>query len=192
MNDTQHTIGEILDNDADDILDRDAIHIAVLPVWTDEELHRGEMVHFVPGRIDRVKVSGKGEEVGIIDPFLHALTVPKNTRVWLFLKPNTVTGMRHHWSHPLVDGQGAVKQVLKRFGKVPDSEAWLRNFCGKYSIGYEELLEEAQKRHGEICAGNDLDDDVEPDSEYWEHLEEVTGKKFSKEHREGMSWRCAC
>lgn len=190
MNDTQDKIGKVLPQA--DSAERDAIHIAVLPVWTNEEMERGEFVHFVPGKIDRVTARGTGDAVGIIDPFLHTLHVPANTRVWLFLQPNTVTGMRHHWSHPIVDAQGAVKQVLKRLNKTPDSEAWLRHFCGRYDIDYYTLLEQAQMHRGEICAGTDLDYNRFDPDELWGHIEEVTGRVFDKQHRENVVFRCSC
>ena len=42
------------------------------------------------------------ESIGIVDPFLK-VNVKKGQKFWLFLNPKTTTGMKHHWSHPLVD-----------------------------------------------------------------------------------------
>lgn len=76
---------------------RDATHIAVLPVIIHKEM--------VPGT--RVSVNGDytsliGQPIGIIDPFLPQKPIPVGTCVWLFMFPNTVTNLRHDWSHPSV------------------------------------------------------------------------------------------
>ncbi|MFO0822607.1 MAG: hypothetical protein U0792_05710 [Gemmataceae bacterium] len=37
--------------------------------------------------------------VGIVDPFLREAVRP-GQRFWLFMYPNTVTTLRHEWTHP--------------------------------------------------------------------------------------------
>ena len=44
-------------------------------------------------------VSGGGSPVGIVDPFLKEPVEP-GERFYIFLFPNTVTGLRHVWTHP--------------------------------------------------------------------------------------------
>jgi len=76
---------------------RDAIHIAVVPMTAGELLQPGYHV-----RIQDGKAYDKGSSsdyVGIVDPFLNVM-VKEGQRFWLYLYPGTVTGMRHHWSHP--------------------------------------------------------------------------------------------
>jgi hypothetical protein len=77
---------------------RDAIHVAVAPVKAAEDLPPGAHVGLCRGTTDEVYETDEGA-VGVIDPFLHQL-VRKGERCWLFLYPNTVTGLRHVWSHP--------------------------------------------------------------------------------------------
>jgi hypothetical protein len=190
MNDTQHMLGKFL---KDDEGERDAVHVAVIPVWAGEELSRGEIVHFVGGKIDTVMRCDTGEAaIGIIDPFLATMTVPKGKRVWLFLYPNTVTGMKHHWSHPVVDGQAATRDAMRRLGVVTDSEKWLKTLAAEQGVSYDSLVDAFSQKHGEICFGQDIDYDKIGSEMFWEHMEDVTGKKFDESHRESVTYRCAC
>lgn len=73
---------------------RDAIHFAVAPVEADADLRPGDHVGVRDGRASR-----DGAAVGIVDPFLKG-EIKKGQRFWLFLYPNTVTSLRHVWTHP--------------------------------------------------------------------------------------------
>lgn len=87
MSDTQYAIGKLCNPSQG----RDAVHIAVAPVIARERLKPG----------DHVDANGgwSGERVGIVDPFLTA-PVERGQRFFLFLYPNTITGLRHVWTHP--------------------------------------------------------------------------------------------
>lgn len=84
-------IGQLIDADAK----RDAVHVAIAPVAANERLLPGQPV----GVFGINLATGAGPHVGIIDPFLTA-TVEPGQRCWLFMLPNTVTGLRHQWDHP--------------------------------------------------------------------------------------------
>jgi hypothetical protein len=79
---------------------RDAIHIAVAPVTAAEALKPGQHVGFAPaGQTEAVGPVDAHRYIGIVDPFLKDLVHP-GQRFWLFLYPNTVTSLRHVWTHP--------------------------------------------------------------------------------------------
>ena len=114
--------------------DRDAIHVAVLPVISDEEyICAGMRLNFKYGSRTNV-VRAKGREyddpgVGIADPFLIE-EVKLGQRFFMFMKPGSVTGMRHHWNHAGVDTV---------FPEESESEKWMRTFAQKWNFNYEEL-----------------------------------------------------
>lgn len=77
---------------------RDAIHVAVAPVTAAGRLAPGQHVGFVsPGETELVGV--EGNPIGVVDPFLTENVQP-GQRFWLFMYPNTVTSLRHVWTHP--------------------------------------------------------------------------------------------
>lgn len=90
--DTQKTIGEIHFGD----YERDAIHIAVAPVVAAHTLTPGEHVGLV-GSNGAARFSPR--HIGIVDPFLKD-EVKGGQRFWLFLYPNTITSLKHLWTHP--------------------------------------------------------------------------------------------
>lgn len=76
---------------------RDAIHIAVAPVEATCDLNPGQPIGLLEG--SREQVGPTNNPIGIVDPFLKG-KIKAGQRFWLFLYPNTVTGMRHYWKHP--------------------------------------------------------------------------------------------
>lgn len=102
-------------------VERDAIHVAVIPMVAGEMLRPGDRVGVL-----RDGVACRSENVvGIVDPYLTDV-VPKGATFWMCLLPGTVTGMRHHWLHP-VFGEGAVAALP---GKA-EAELWLRSYANR-------------------------------------------------------------
>jgi hypothetical protein len=177
---TQDLIGKLLTPQAR----RDAIHIAVAPVVAFDYLKPGQPVGLVEG-----KATSANKKVGVVDPFLTEVVKP-GQRFFLFLFPNTITGLRHEWTHPDWDGE-----------KVA-SEKWLREFakdnCDFYDEKstpeqcYAKLLEMAEE--GDFCFSGQPDAIYEsgPQQELWGHLEVVRGRPFDFGHKSGASFRCSC
>lgn len=175
---------------------RDAIHVAIIPIVAAENLKPGQHVRVeadyrAHALYDWYKDPAKYENaVGIVDPFLkHPVT--KGETFWLLLYQNTIKGMRHHWQHPTFP-DGLDRKDIK------SSEDWLRNFATLYyganydgnhfadrpDEAYKAMMDDASDGH--ICFG--LDDYPQHlCEEFWEHYANVTGRRFVTGY-----FRCAC
>jgi hypothetical protein len=119
--------------------------------------------------------------VGIVDPFLQRDIMP-GQRFWMFLHPNTITSLRHNWSHP------AFNDDMRNKRDATLSEAWLRNALstngpdydefiaavkngGSWGSGYNHVTIDGQYIH---VGGTDAHGEV-PDG-FWGHVEAVIGR----------------
>ena len=170
---------------------RDAIHIAVAPVVAGEIMAPGTRIGLVGGSSETVGIDA--DHIGIVDPFLSG-AVFKGDRFWMFLFPNTITSLRHDWTHPAFKPTAA-----QRIEAMNPSERWIREFADRVGLGYETLLEGAadwvrSKERGDygeyLCFGGLLESQSVPD-EFWPHYEVVTGKTVKEEHRESF-FTCSC
>lgn len=153
---TIETLGKKLD---DSVTERDAIHVAILPVEAMEKLHAGQAV----------SADGKagGDSIGIVDPFLSAPVFP-GERFWLFVTPNTITSLRHDWELPAIDHPVA-RQPEEVFKGAAEG-------CG---ITVESLLEAAHYHcdTGDWRLDNSRNYKRFNDWDaFWEAFKEVTGK----------------
>jgi hypothetical protein len=186
MKGTQFTIGQILTDETD----RDAIHVAVLPVISGENyLGAGDRIGIAYGT--KNIVVRKPDGIGIVDPFLQR-TIHKDEKCWMFIQPNTVENLRHDWRHPAIDD---VKPA------TDEHELWLRQFADRWNFDYAEMIAQASaaaNRYGDnyiTAMGIDLHskDELGADHDlFWEHLEKLTGKFFTDEHRDNFVWSCSC
>jgi hypothetical protein len=130
-----------------------------------------------------VIASGWVDAVGIVDPFLRT-RVEKGASFWMFLKPNTITSLRHDWTHPVFDGN-----------KKGIAEWWMRDFMEKQNFDFtlDDLLAQAKK--GEVYSGNDLNYEELDEAgmqKFWDNYEILTGHKVPVEDRTQNIFRCAC
>ena len=155
---------------------RDAIHVAVAPVVAGMTLMPGEHIQFSD---DGTVVVGS-DPIGIVDPYLTT-PVNKGETFWLFLYPQTVTSLRHDWTHP----------AFSTSEPTSKSERWIANFANDCGLSYQVLMEGAAdyvKRGDHLCLGGLLEGRYVPD-EFWDHYEAVT-KTVVKDKSNFFS--CSC
>ena len=153
--------------------ERDAVHIAIVPVVC-------PIASLAPG--EEVDKNGDPEGkplVGVVDPFLHHVSAGE--RFWLLLYPGTITSLRHEWTHPAFDGE---------------DESWLKGFAEQCGVSYGILMEAAtdNSEDNDKClfvGSNTAFHDVDKNewAEFWGRFEKVTGKKA------GAEWgffSCSC
>ena len=80
--------------------ERDAVHIAIVPVVAKQRLLPGEHVT-AEGYKGRWKEPKPPEAplIGIVDPF-RIKAIEAGEHFWLLLYPGTITSLRHEWTHP--------------------------------------------------------------------------------------------
>lgn len=100
---------------------KDAVHVAVEPVIVDQDyLSPGEHVCLL-GADEKtglllVGAQAGGKAVGIIDPYLTE-KIKRGDKVYLCLFPNTVTSLRHHWTHPDFPDRDSTETDKKRIAR---------------------------------------------------------------------------
>ncbi len=195
--------------------ERDAIHVAVVPMVAGQALQPGQRVELFTRK---TALATRGIGVGIVDPFLDCAVMCGET-FWLLLHPNTVTGMRHHWSHPSFgdsnasgdkcggenvlpataevepagsDGPSAVEPI----GAREEHEAWLRQYAENLNCysdpndAFEQMIKDL--RQGRLHArGSSLHglyglDDAD---ELRFHAEQYLGMRIDWEQ---FSFSCSC
>lgn len=169
-------LGELITNNEK----RDAIHIAVYPVTAFERLKPGHHVRFAyPGNTEVVRMCHHESAIGIIDPFL-TVTVEEGERCWLFMNPGSITGLRHEWEHPQVDGED----------RMGIAEFWLRDFALKYQLDYDSMVKSADQYQGRITTGDrDIDMEEHERITLAENLSIVLGKEVPVTT---TGFSCAC
>ena len=199
MSDTE--VGRVFDEQQG----RDAIHFAVLSVYS--------MVKVYPGQELGLMDSGKAYEVGpsvfplgIVDPFLTHPVQPGQW-FWLYLFPKTITSLRHVWTHPAVGEELAEKlpapkkskpkskaKAAERDAKENEAREIIQQFANEYGLDYQEIIDAAidyvdngnWMSDGGRWEGMDLYEDA-----FWDALEVVTGRRFTSDQRGGV-FSCSC
>lgn len=178
--------------------DRDAVHMAVLPVVASSNLKAGQDIGYVNGK------TILENPIGIVDPFLKE-GVKKGEMFFMFMYPNSITSLRHSWTHPQVN------DVIETIApSKEESEKWLRDFISRSDCpDYDTLIAAASGEAIEECPGYEdygggsyensngslffsgRDAHGEIPEEFWKHIEVVTGKKIPFE-KKASSFSCSC
>jgi len=182
-------LGKLITTDEE----RDAVHIAIVPVVASELLPPGQHVGLIGP--SRMTVGVSTNPIGIVDPFLRK-DVRKGEKFWLFLYPNTITSLKHNWTHP------AFTDVLKKevFEKATDKEIaeskkWLEEFAEMGYRTYEDVIEMGndyiKDGYSHIRFGSTTVQDVDR-NEFWYHFQIVTGKIVRPEVIDNTYFSCSC
>ena len=184
--------------------ERDAVHIAIVPLVAGCDLYPGHPFRLSHGTTD-VAISAQYHEkeaVGITNPFLgpNHYRIRKGDRFYGVLWPGTVVGMKHHWKHPAFDEVTPCDN---------EHVAWLRKFSEKWGFVHEEMMVAATRKYQEgeeagddrwdddyiVAYGRDLhgteDFELGEEAEFWDHIKALTGvdPEVQKKH---VSWSCSC
>jgi hypothetical protein len=172
---------------------RDAVHIAIAPVVASDLLYPGERIGFVG---DAYTVGSKPSAVvGIVDPFLEN-PVKKGDKFYMFLLPNTITSLRHDWTHPAFEAEDTVAEYEPTFFKLKgavEEEKWITEFAEHIGTNYNDLMDAAKSylSHGEyFVQGGDFEGYSIPD-EFWEKYQIVTRETVDEDDR-GSFLSCSC
>jgi hypothetical protein len=169
---------------------RDAVHVAVVPVTAGEDLEPGMRVGQFPDCEEFGELEEAQNHVGIVDPFLHQ-GPKKGERFWLFLFPNTVTSLKHFWTHPAFEDEGQTPKDEE----AAKGKRWLAMFADELDLSYDDLMaalkEYTRTGHPHIFQGFDtLQGAYEKSREAWLHYQLVTGEKV--DDIDGVPFSCSC
>lgn len=184
----------------------DAVHIAIAPITACETLKPGDHVGFVgsSGFVGKVH-----NPIGVIDPFLKG-PVEEGESCWMFMYPNTITGLRHDWVHPAFPmmslgstdtdssfdkGPAVVEESVLVGVFETESKLWLENFASKWGMNFSEMVDSAVSGKYVVAHGVDLHSKEELGEDhafFWLHMANYTGQKFTKEQIDDFSWGCSC
>jgi hypothetical protein len=196
--DALETLGTILEPGSGG---RDAIHLAVEPVEAGELLDPGDGIALENGLALGASLENS---LGIVDPFLRR-SVKKGERFWLVVMPRQITSLRHVWTHPGFPEPSSSSAVAAEAPSKSKevSEKWLRDYCRKNDCpSYNTILDVVNDKAEEVdgyggashiegeyffSVGEDAHGSIP--SEFWDHVEIVTGKKLTNRP---VYFSCSC
>lgn len=169
---------------------RDAVHIAVLPVTVNQNMDPGTKVIVVTqteGKIPVVGPSKAGPADGVISPFLHE-AVKKGQTCYMLLFPGTITSLRHEWTHPKFKSLPA--NVVT--GDIQEARRYFKDHEEEYGYDTDHLIE-AVRVGKEFCFGDDDGPDwARTNVDFQYYMQTLVGRVFAEDERENMSFWCAC
>ena len=174
---------------------RDAIHIAVAPVTAGETLRPGQRIGFATEG-DAFTVVGNTPTVGIVDPFLHEKAVYKGDRFYMFLLPNTITSLRHDWTHPAFEKEdelASMEPTLYRLKGAVAEEKWVTDFAEGMGSTYQEIMDgaDAYLLRGDYLVRGGVFEGYHIPDEFWDKYEAIKRKKVREEDK-GSFLSCSC
>lgn len=182
---TQSMIGKTLPPEQG----RDAVHMAVIPAIAGHAMRPGEHVAVKDGKA----VGFTNDRIGIIDPFMGTF-VAEGDRVFVFLYPNTITSLRHVWTHPAFPEEGAA--TVPPDSAYANSRLVLESIAANCDLTFNALMEAAEMwdedeeytiQQGSETWRNGFSGHAE---EFWKHWEIIKGRKAK--HPDASFFSCSC
>jgi len=172
---------------------RDAVHIAVAPVIAGTDLRPGGRIGFIGENAYTVGITSN--PIGIVDPFLQE-TVKKGEQFYMFLFPNTITSLRHEWTHPQFEEEDRIAELEPTFMKLkghPAEEKWITDFANGIGSTYDEIMQGADDY---LCSGDYLTrggtfEGYSIPDEFWDKYEIIKRIKI-KDNDRGTFLSCSC
>ena len=171
---------------------RDAIHIAVAPVTAGETLSPGTRIGFTGNAFT---VGTDAEIIGIVDPYLRE-DVREGEMFYMFLLPNTITSLRHEWTHPEFEKEAVLQGMEPTFFKLKGAvaeEKWISDFADNIGSNFGELMQGAEDylKHGDyLVRGGTFEGYSIPD-EFWDKYEIIKRQRIEENDR-GTFLSCSC
>lgn len=132
MSDTLKYIGKTYRKD--DVV-KDAVHIAVVTVEAGMNMRPGRAVFI--DRDGRAYNASEATSIGIVDPFLKA-NVKQGDKFFLFMQPESVSNVRHSWSHPAIaDGNNVAPVASEEPTEAPMPSVEASKTFLEYSDGID-------------------------------------------------------
>lgn len=172
---------------------RDAIHIACVPLIAEHDM--------MAGRPFGVKADGKTAighppYVGIVDPFLVEM-VKAGEHFWGLLFPNTITGLRHEWTHPAFPAVDTRQEstTISHDEHKAKSVVWMKAHARKLGLTPDVVMEDAETwlEYGDYTVQQGTErwrNNFEP-VEFWHHYEVLTGKIVPSDKKQSF-YCCTC
>lgn len=183
-------LGKLVEGDAQ----RDAVHVAIAPVVALEGLQPGDHIGFISGGTYRVGKVSPDLSVGIVDPYLQHRVSPGD-KFYMLLHPQTVTSLRHDWTHPAFPSQLPInEQAYDKTGEQHAAEQWLRDFAEEIELPYAELIDAlvnyVATGHGHTLSHDTPDACYTKAAELWKQYEALTRTEVAD--KEATIFSCAC
>lgn len=161
--------------------ERDAVHVAIIPVSSMVSLQPGQHVGLID--LERMLVGPSPNPIGIVDPFLRS-AVQCHNKFHLFLYPESIINLRHHWIHPAFISKDSAKKEVTEFAR-------------RMKRSYEQLMEDAHEflDRGFRVIDNTQNYDGTTGAEwrqFWLNYCALTGETIPEEDLNDCPYCCAC